>query len=213
MKKISVMISLLVCTLLLVFAAEPCFSQAVKEDFSGIRWRTANLNAPADTTKYFACRYHVDGQEAWWRVEVNNTLVSGDWYNWDTKVRREILQYTFADGSKITCVPSDGPPEVFKGGVYGTGIVFGPFSLKPTSADAEGGIWEGMWKVEFKPDGSRFYSADAKGHGGSLEGKSLHISNRDSSWAPPPCPCCPLPPGITSTQCVDGWILTPASVK
>jgi hypothetical protein len=202
MKKMSFIISLLVGTLILVSTAGPVFSAAEREDFSGKRVRTY-FNAGTDV-KIFACRYNVNNQQALWTVTVDNSLVTGKWSNWDTKVRREIVAYRLSTGDTI-CDPSEDPPPGVQQVcgtapclVTGTGIIFGPFSLIPDSDPTA--IWEGMWKMEYKPDGSRFFSAEAKGHGGSLEGRSLHMSTRIPSSTPTGSP-------------VEGWILTPASVK
>jgi hypothetical protein len=209
MKKMLVMISLLVGVLILVFAAEPCLSQALQEDFAGYRYR---LGAQvAGTVNTFACRQHIDGQIAKWQIVAGHPLVDGYWYNWDTKLRRSIVEFTMPTGPNIACEPSEDPPEGFKGVVYGVGIVFGPFTLLPT--EAEGGIWEGVWKVQFNQDGDRFWTAEAKGHGGLLEGKSLHVSTRELVPIPTYCPGTTPPAGVSGTACFDGWVLTPASVK
>jgi hypothetical protein len=211
MKKMSVMISLLVCALILVFAAEPCFSAAVKEDFAGYRYRKGP--AVPGTEKTFACRYHVDGQTATWIVKVGHPLVDGLWYNWDTKVRREIVEWTKKDFPSIPCDPSEDPPAGYTR-LTGVGIIFGPFTLTPTAAD--GGIWEGQWKQVINKDGSRFVTAEAKGIGGLLEGRTFHLSTRlpypaAISPAIETCACCPAQ--SYSTFCFEGWILTPASAK
>jgi hypothetical protein len=203
MKKMLVMISLLVGVLVLVFSVEPCLSQALKEEFSGYRVRTKQVQPDV---KIFACRNNVDNQEAWWTITVNNPLVDGKWYNWDTKLRRSIVEYTMPTGQNIPCDPSEDPPEGFKGVVNGDGIVFGPFTLVPDGA--EGGIWTGMWKIQFYPDGSRLQTAEAKGQGGLLEGRSLHILTRSPAPVPTRCDC-PICPSTGSNLCFEGWILTP----
>jgi hypothetical protein len=191
MKKMSVMISLLVGVLILVFTVEPCMSQAVKDEFSGYRVRTKQIQTDI---RINACRYNVDNQEAWWTITVNNPLVDGTWYNWDTKLRGEIVEFTMPSGPNIPCDPSQDPPEGFKTVVMGQRIVFGPFSLIPDAA--EGGVWEGTWKLQFFPDGDALHTAEANGHGGLLEGKSLHVFTR----IPAPWP---------SPMWFKGWVLTP----
>jgi|WetSurMetagenome_2_1015567.scaffolds.fasta_scaffold218282_1 hypothetical protein len=219
MKKTSVIITLLVGILALVFAAEPCLSQAIKEDFAGYRFRLAD--AAPGTINDFACRRHIDGQVAEWQVKVGLPLVDGYWINTDTKARYPIVSYT-KDGVTTPCDPSIGLPlptyTVTVGGPY---IVFGPFTLMPESSDAEGGYWEGMWKIQTDKDLNRVMTAEAKGHGGALEGRSLHISTEIPASMPKWCACpgCPTAPftygtkNVTSDMCFDGWVLTPASVK
>ena len=207
MKKMSVVISMLVFALILVFAAEPCLSQAVKDEFSGYRFRTKQVQLDI---KNHACRQNVDNQEAWWTVMVNNPLVDGKWYNWDTKMRREIVEFTMSSVPNIPCDPSQDPPAGFTGVVLGAGIVFGPFSLIPDAAG--GGVWEGTWKLQYLPDGDGLVTAEAKGHGGLLEGKSLHVVTKYPYPRPTRCACpsCPL---TGSNMCFDGWVLTPASAQ
>ena len=224
MKKMSVIVSLLVGVVILVFTVEPCLSQALKEDFAGYRFRLSDA-APGTITD-FACRRNVDGQVAEWQVVVGNDYVDGYWINVDTKARYPIVSYT-KGGITTPCDPSVGPPEkpytITTGVPY---IVFGPFTLTPTAAD--GGYWEGMWKTQGDTDYNRILTAEAKGHGGLLEGKSLHISVENApastqTWCPcPGCPTAPFdfpPPPATpllkvkSTICFDGWVLTPASAR
>ena len=123
MKKMSVIISLLVVVLVLFFAVEPCLSQAVKDEFLGYRFRTKQVQ---NDIKIFACRYNVD-QEAWWTVKVDNPLVDGKWYNWDTKLRREIVEFTMPSGPNIPCDPSEDPPAGFTGVVRATVSSLAPF--------------------------------------------------------------------------------------
>jgi hypothetical protein len=220
MKKMSIIISLLVGVLILVFAAEPCLSKALKEDFAGYRFRLAD--AAPGTINDFACRRHIDGQVAEWQVVVGHPLVDGYWINTDTKCRYPIVSYT-KNGVTTPCDPSVGPPEKpYTATVGGPYIVFGPFTLTPTAAD--GGYWEGTWKIQTDKDLNRVWTAEAKGHGGLLEGRSLHLSTEIPAPMPTwcttcsgiECPTAPFTYGtktIKSDMCMDGWVLTPASAK
>jgi hypothetical protein len=208
MKKMLVMISLLVGVLILVFAAEPCFSGALKEDFSGYRYRLSG--AVPGTVRDFACQRHIDGQTAQWQVVVGNPLVDGNWYNYDTKCRYQIIEYTVTGSPNIPCDPSEDPPDNY-GVVTRADITFGPFTLTP--GGAEGGIWEGTWKIQWDPDGNKFLTAEAKGIGGLLEGRTLHISTEIPAPMPKYCGCPGCPTSGTTNMCFDGWVLTPASVK
>jgi hypothetical protein len=228
MKKTAIMISLLVGTLIFVLSAGPVLSQAVKDDFNGCRYRTS-VYTP--TPKISGCRYSVDGQEALWTVAVGNKLVDGAWFNWDTKVRRDILTYTIYDelgnASIKDCVPSEDPPayaycgstkkNCFMANVVG-GINFGPFMLTPT--DGGGGQWVGRWEGLWHPDGSRSQLMEAKGHGGLIEGMSLHVNAHIPAEIPATCnkvECCPegtvFPKTYYGPTVFEGWTLTPASVK
>jgi hypothetical protein len=229
MKKMAIMISILVGTLIFILTAGPVFSQAVKDDFNGCQFRTM-VYTP--TPKINGCRYNVDGQEANWTISVDNKLIDGAWYNWDTKVRRDVLTYTIydKDGAPTTvdCVPSEDPPAYpYCGSIkktcfvanLGTGINFGPVMLTPT--DAGGGQWVGRREGLWHPDGSRSSLLEAKGHGGLIEGMSLHVNTYNSAEIPPTCDlnvCCPadtgpLPKGAYGPILFEGWTLTPASVK
>jgi hypothetical protein len=218
-----VIVSLLVVILVLFFAVEPCLSQAVKDEFVGYRYRLSPATQLA--VKDFACRRHIDGQDAEWQVVVGNPLVDGYWLNVDAKCRYPIVSYT-KDGVTTPCDPSVGPPEkpytVTVGGPY---IVFGPFTLIPDQA--EGGYWEGEWKLLVDKDLNRVMTAEAKGHGGLLEGRSLHLSTEIPAPMPTWCTTCsgivcptasfpnPADPSknVTGDMCFDGWVLTPAGVK
>ncbi|MBN2438205.1 MAG: hypothetical protein JXL20_06335 [Deltaproteobacteria bacterium] len=220
MKKMSVIISLLVGVLVLFFAVEPCLSQAVKDEFVGYRYRLSPATQLIVTD--FACRRNIEGQNAEWQVVVGNDLVDGYWLNVDAKCRYPIVSFT--KGGVITpCDPSVGPPDkpytVTVGGPY---IVFGPFTLIPDKA--EGGYWEGTWKIQTDKDLNRVMTAEAKGHGGLLEGRSLHLSTIIPAPMPTWCACpgCPTSPfphpydptkKVTSDMCFDGWVLTPDSAQ
>ena len=144
----------------------------IEEDFAGYRFRLAERFQ--EQINDFACRRHIDGQAAEWQVKVGHPLVDGYWLNTDTKTRYPIVSYT-KGGYTTPCDPSVGPPEKpYTATVGGPYIVFGPFTLTPP--DADGGYWEGMWKTQYDKDFNRVLTAEAKGHGGLLEGKSLHIS-------------------------------------
>jgi hypothetical protein len=208
MKKTSI-ISLLVGILVLVFAAEPCLSQALKEEFAGYRYRLSG--AVPGTVRDFACRRNIDGQTAQWQVVVGNPLVDGYWYNWDTKCRYEIVAYTVTGSPNIPCDPSEDPPIDPYGIVTGGYFVFGPFTLTPTAA--LGGTWEGMWKLQADKDNNRVVTAEAKGHGGLLEGRTLHLSSEIPAPMPSYCACPGCPTSGKTNMCFDGWVLTPANVK
>ena len=155
MKKMSVMISLLVCALIWVFAVEPCFSAAVKEDFAGYRYRTKDLIRANRYNKVFspaATMWTVRKRGG--KSSLITHLLTVNWYNWDTKVRREaFVEYTYVDKTGYTiCVPSEDPPpgparmcllKELHAYLYGTGIIFGPFSLIPESPDAKGEYGKG----------------------------------------------------------------------
>ena len=115
-------------------------------------------------------------QIALWRVDSLEVLVAGDWINPDTKVNREIVEYSDDDGGPYDCIPSDPPDPDEVSLVLGIGIVHGPFELVPF-AYAGCGVWEGVWKVWFQPDGSRIIAATAKGVG-VLEGLTLKVFNK-----------------------------------
>jgi hypothetical protein len=211
MKKTSVIITLLVGILTLVFAAEPCFSQAVKEEFAGYRYRLSDANP--GTINDFACRRNIEGQVAEWQVKVGLPLVDGYWLNTDTKARYRIVSFT-KDDVTTPCEPSEGPPpKPYTATVGGPYIVFGPFTLVPESSEAEGGYWEGTWKIQTDKDLNRVWTAEAKGHGGALEGRSLHVSTEIPAPMPKWCGCVGCPTSGKTNMCMDGWVLTPASVE
>jgi hypothetical protein len=197
MKKMAVMISLLVGILVLFSTVEPCLSQCtsmnapyLRTDFSGCRYRTSQI-AGFDTTdvKITACRYHVNNQEAAWTIVTNNPLVDGQWYNFDTEVRRQILEFTMPSGPNIPCDPSKDPPAGYKGVVMGSGMNSGPFMLTPSRAG--GGVWLGTWKGIWNPDGSTVSTYEAEGQGGLIEGMVLYVRGTNPPGAGTNCKCCP----------------------
>ena len=179
MRKQSIIILIVVALVALLVPAGPV--AAVAEDnpsaiipFEGYRVRDRQVRGPEQIV---GCRILRASQEAWWTVTTDNDLVTGQWYNYDTKVNREVIQY-LEEGVLVDCIPSDPPDPVPTGPgslVLGVGVVHGPFMLTP-DADVGGGVWDGEWKLVHRPDGSIHLTATAQGIGGDLEGLTLKVS-------------------------------------
>ena len=223
MKKMSVMVSLLVGMMILVFTVEPCLSKWMitpesTEEFTGCRYRTSVVTGTVASgdVKIYNCLYNVNNQHAYWKVAVGNPLVDGDWYNWNTEVRRAINEFTMPSGPNIACDPSTkDPPEGYKGVVTGNGIISGPFMLTPTGAG--GGVWYGTWKIIYNPDGSWVQTVEAQGYGGLIEGMTLYSSITQPAGFASNCKCCPagtvVIPATANPVPFSGWILTPGGLK
>ena len=223
MKKMSVMISLLVGILILVLTVEPCLSKWMitpesTEEFTGCKYRTSQIVGTVATgdVKIYNCRYNVVNQHAFWKVAVNNPLVDGDWYNFDTEIRREIKEFTMPSGPNIACDPSTkDPPTGYKGQVLGSGYTGAPFMLTPSGA--EGGVWYGTWKMIYNPDGSQVQTAEAQGYGGLIEGMTLYSSITQPAGFASNCKCCPagtvIPSNVYGPMPFNGWVLTPGGLK
>jgi hypothetical protein len=155
MKKQRIFTIIVVTLVALLLSAGPVLAEAEIIDFTGTRTRTAGGGTPPEIV---GCRVF---RTIWanWTITTDNYLVTGQWSNYDSKVNREVLE----------CDPSDPPVPPF---ALGQGIIIGPFMLTP-DADVDGGVWEGTWKIFFRPDGSSLVTAEAKGVGGDLEGLRL----------------------------------------
>ena len=192
MRKQRIFIVIVVALVTLLFSAGPVLAE--KEEFTGFRIRDGAVDPG---TKIMAgCNITGSDQTANWDVFTDNTLVSGDWENSDTKTNVLIEQYRVA-GVWYDCDPTDPPDPVPSGAniIRKAGIVHGPFTLVPDAYEGCG-HWEGVWKVWFLPDSDRIISATAQGVG-VLEGLKLKVFNK-------------IPAGEDPT--LNGFIVYPPSV-
>ena len=164
MKKQSIIILIVVALVTLLLSAGPVLAKE-KYDFTGTRTRDSGILGDSKVVNCWLIRSE---QLAYWTVTTNpgpvSHLVDGEWFNYNSKLNLEVL----------VCVPESPPdPSDLGPADTGRGVIYGPFTLSPTGAN--GGIWEGEWKLLIREDDSVAMTATAEGIGGDLDGLILKV--------------------------------------
>jgi hypothetical protein len=171
MKKQRVFTIIVLGLVALLLSAGPALAWGAKKiDFTATRTRNFSNSGDAEVANCWLIRSIL---LSYWTVTTDpgpvSHLVDGEWFNYNTKVNREVL----------VCDPEDPPdPSDLRNPDVGRGVIHGPFTLSPTGAN--GGIWEGKWKILIREDGSVAVAATAKGIGGCLDGLKLKVFSERS---------------------------------
>jgi hypothetical protein len=172
MKKERVFTIIVVVLLALVFSTGPVQAQIEKE-WTGTRTRNEVFRSPITISD---CWSVSTSQVAYWTVTADpgpvSHLISGEWVNFNTHISREVIAYV-VDDVESPCDPSMDPPE---GATTVNGrrlLAHGPFTLTPT--EANGGVWQGEWRMILNESGPPTITAKAEGFGGDLHGLKLKI--------------------------------------
>ena len=167
MKKQRIFTPIAVTLVTLLLSAGPAMAKKEKRiDFTATRTRTFGSGGDEKIVDCWLIRAE---QLAYWTVTTTpghvSDLVDGEWFNFNTKLNREVLE----------CDPAGPPPDPsgLTPADLGRGVIHGPFTLRPF--EANGGVWQGRWELLRGVDGLYAITAVAEGIGGCLDGLKLRI--------------------------------------